>query len=75
MTKEKLLAALMTLVAGLGAWNLRATLDVADRLARMEERHIAAQRTDEELRARIVSAEARVLAVEIQVAELRRGAK
>ena len=72
LTKEKLLAALMSIVAALGAWNLRATLDVADRLARIEERQIAAQRTDEELRARIVAAEARILAVEIQVAEQRR---
>ena len=72
LTKEKLLAALMTVIAALGAWNLRATLDVADRLARIEERQIAAQRTDEELRARIVAAEARILAVEIQVAEQRR---
>lgn len=72
LTKEKLLAALMSVVAALGAWNLRATLDVADRLARIEERQIAAQRTDEELRARIVAAEARILAVEIQVAEQRR---
>ncbi len=72
LTKEKILAALMSIVAALGAWNLRATLDVADRLARIEERQIAAQRTDEELRARIVAAEARILAVEIQVAEQRR---
>jgi hypothetical protein len=72
LTKEKLLAALMSIVAALGAWNLRATLDVADRLARIEERQIAAQRTDEELRARIVAAEARILAVEIHVAEQRR---
>ena len=72
LTKEKLLAALMSAVAAIGAWNLRATLDVADRLARIEERQIAAQRTDEELRARIVANEARILAVEIQVAEQRR---
>ena len=72
LTKEKLLAALMSVVAAIGAWNLRATLDVADRLARIEERQIAAQRTDEELRARIVANEARILAVEIQVAEQRR---
>ena len=72
LTKEKLLAALMTVIAALGAWNLRATLDVADRLARIEERQIAAQRTDEELRARIVAAEARILAVETHVAEQRR---
>ena len=75
LTKEKLLAALMTVIAALGAWNLRATLDVADRLARIEERQIAAQRTDEELRARIVAAEARILAVELQVAEQRRAAR
>ena len=72
LTKEKLLAAIMSVVAAIGAWNLRATLDVADRLARIEERQIAAQRTDEELRARIVANEARILAVEIQVAEQRR---
>lgn len=72
LTKEKLLASLMSVIAALGAWNLRATLDVADRLARIEERQIAAQRTDEELHARIVAAEARILAVEIQVAEQRR---
>ena len=75
LTKEKLLAALMTVIAALGAWNLRATLDVADRLARIEERQIAAQRTDEEMRARIVAAEARILAVELQVAEQRRAAR
>ena len=72
LTKEKLLATLLSIVSALGVWNLRATLDVADRLARIEERQIAAQRTDEELRARIVAAEARILAVEIQVAEQRR---
>ncbi|MEN6533422.1 MAG: hypothetical protein ABFD89_07155 [Bryobacteraceae bacterium] len=72
LTKEKLLSALMAIIAALGAWNLRATLDIADRLARIEERQVAADSRTADIRARLVDVETRIQYVEVRIAELRR---
>ena len=72
LTKEKLLSALMAIIAALGAWNLRATLDIADRLARIEERQVAADSRTADIRARLADVETSIQYVEVRIAELHR---
>ena len=63
---------LLTILVGLGAWNLNATRATAEAVARMEERIVAADARSADVRVRLADVEARIQAVEVRLAELRR---
>lgn len=67
-----ILSLLITILIGLGAWNLNATRAALETLARMEERQVAADARTSDLRVRLADVETRIQAVEIRLAELRR---
>ena len=67
-----ILSLLITILIGLGAWNLNATSAALETLARMEERQVAADARTSDLRIRLAEVETRIQAVEIRLAELRK---
>lgn len=67
-----ILSLLISILIGLGAWNLNATRSALETLARMEERQVAADARTSDLRVRLADVETRIQAIEIRLAEGRR---
>lgn len=62
---------LLSILVGLGAWNLNATRATAEAVARMEERVFAADARATDVRTRLADVETRIQSLEVRLAELR----